>query len=283
MKHILVATDFSNNAYSALFYATQLLASKVCTFHILNVFDELTPLAGGKARLFGTQKKLEELQKESKERLTETSHKIVLDTENKKHLFKTISKKGKLPELVAKTIEDKKIDLVVMGNKGLTEAADIFFGSNTIKTVNQINTCPVLAIPGETDFKEPKEIAFVTDLKRGCTKASIAPLLFLTSLAKASIRVMHITEQEILNKKQETHRKVLEHCLEEVDHSFHWVQEFDDKAKVIAVFLEQQQIDMYAMVHHKRNLFAKLTREPVVKDVSMYANIPFLILPYQEP
>ncbi len=283
MKNILVATDFSNNAYCALFYATQLLVSRPCTFYILNVFDDLTPLIDKKSKIFGSKKQLEELQKESEERLAKTSHKIILDTKNPEHLFKTILKKGKLPEIIVKTIEDKQIDMVVMGNKGLTEAADIFFGSNTIKTVNQINTCPVLAIPGEMDFKTPKEIAFVTDLKRGCTKYSITPLLLLASLTKASIRVMHITEKEILNNEQESHRKQVQQCLHAVDHSFHWVREFDDKAKVIAVFLEKQQIDMYAMVNHKRSLFEKLTREPIIKDVSMYADIPFLILPYQKP
>ena len=46
MKNILAATDFSNNAYCALFYATQLLKSKPCTFYILNTFTELTPLHG---------------------------------------------------------------------------------------------------------------------------------------------------------------------------------------------------------------------------------------------
>lgn len=282
MKNILVATDFSNNAYSALHYATQLLASRTCTFYILNVFDELTPILGKKAKLFNNKNQLTTLQKESKEGLDLTSHRIVLDTANTKHLFKTISKKGNLADTIAKTIEEKKIDFLVMGNKGLTETADIFFGSNTIKTVNHINKCPVLAIPGEADFKAPKEIAFITDLKRDCTKDSIAPLLFLVSLTNASVSVMHMTEEKILNKEQESYRKLLALCLKDIEHSFHWVQEFDDKAKVIEVFLKKQHIDMYAMVNHKRNLFEKLTREPVIKDVSMYADIPFLILPHQE-
>lgn len=282
MKNILVATDFSNNAYSALHYATQLLALRPCTFYILNVYDKLTPIHGKKSKLFVAKNQLEALQKESKEGLEATAHKIVLDTDNKKHLFKTISKKGKLPEIVAKMIEEKEIDLVVMGNKGLTETADIFFGSNTIKTVNHINKCPVLAIPGEADFKKPKIIAFVTDLKRDCTKDSIAPLLFVASLSKASVNVMHMTEEKVLNQQQESHRKLLELCLKDIDHNFHWVQEFDDKAKVIADFLEKQHVDMYAMVNHKRNLFKKLTKEPVIKDVSMYADTPFLILPNQK-
>jgi nucleotide-binding universal stress UspA family protein len=282
MKNILVATDFSNNAYCALFYVTKLLASQPCTFHLLNVFNELTPLQGKKPKLFVSEKLLKKLQIESEEKLTKTKHKIVLDNDNSKHQFQTISEKGILSKIMTKTIDKLHIDLVVMGNKGITEAADIFFGSNTIQVANIINKCPILAIPGEMDFKEPKEIAFVTDFKKGCAKKSIEPLLFITSLFKAKIRVLHITEEEILNTEQESNRKLLDICLKDVDHTFHWRQLSNDKAKVIQVFLEKLNVDLYSIVNQKHNLFEKLTREPVIKDVSMYSETPFLILPAQD-
>jgi hypothetical protein len=169
-----------------------------------------------------------------------------------------------------------------MGNKGLTEAADIFFGSNTIKVANTLKKCPLLAIPGEMDYHPIKEIAFVTDLRKNCDQKTITQLLYIASLTKAAIRVVHVHEQHILNPTQEANRKNLEKSLNTVGHSFQWIRNFDDKAKVIDVFLEKLKVDMFAMVHQKRNLFEKLTREPVVKDLSMYSDIPFLILPSQE-
>lgn len=279
MKNILVATDFSNNAYCALFYAVKLLESEACTFHLLNVYDELTPLGDKTAQLFSRKKRLEKLHAESKEKLGHTQHRIVLDCANPLHHFKTLSEKGVLSKVVAKTVDEKPIDLVVMGNKGLTEAADVFFGSNTVRTIDQIKACPVLTIPGEMDFKPPKQIAFITDFKKGCTKKSLSPLLYFVSLTKAGVRIMHITEEDMLSSEQESHRKLLELSLKEVDHSFHWMQAFDDKAKVIKTFLEKEKIDLYAMANHKHPLFERLFREPVIKDISMYADIPFLVLP----
>ncbi|SHJ35638.1 universal stress protein [Pseudozobellia thermophila] len=279
MKNILVATDFSNNAYCALFYAAKLLGSQKCTFYLLNVFDELTPLSDKKIQLFAGKQRLEKLQAESEEKLTSTRHRIVLDTGNTLHDFKILSKKGLLAKNIIQTVAEKQIDLVVMGNKGLTEAADVFFGSNTIRVIDQIKSCPVLTIPGEMDFKPPKQIAFITDFKKGCTKKSLAPLLYFVSLAQAGVRVMHITEEDLLSTEQESHRKLLELSLKEVDHSFHWMQAFDDKAKVIQAFLKKEKIDLYAMANHKHKLFERLLREPVIKDISMYADIPFLVLP----
>lgn len=279
MKNILVATDFSNSAYCALFYATKLLASLPCTFHIINVYDELTPLKGRKAPIFGNRKLLQTIQAESQERLTETSHKIVLDGENPNHHFETLSKQGHLPNVIAKTTATLDIDLVVMGNKGNTGAKEIFLGSNTIQTAKSLTRCPVLAIPKEIDYKPIQQIAFVTDLKKGCSRNTMAPLLFLASLTKASVQVMHINEEKILGPEQESHKKLLEQCLARVDHNFHWISEFADKALVIDDFLEKWNIDMFAMVHHKKGFFERLAREPIIKDISIYSDIPFLILP----
>ena len=222
---------------------------------------------------------MQELKTESEEKLTETFHKIVLDNDNPKHEFKTISQKGDLVKTVVKTIEKENTDLLVMGNKGLTEAVDMFFGNNTIQVVKHIEKCPVLAIPGEMNFIVPKEIAFVTDYKTGCHPDTIAPLIFFASLSNAAIRVMHINEEQLLNPDQENNRKHLEACLSTVEHSFHQMYNFSDKAKVIDAFLDKSKVDLFAMVHREHNLFERLTREPVIKDVSMYSDIPFLVLP----
>lgn len=282
MKNILVTTDFSNDAYAALFYSTQLLASKSCTFYILNVFDKLTPLEEKKTALFGDKKLLKLLEINSKEKLLHVLHKINLDTDNPIHSFKTISKKGMLTKILKKIIQNNAIDLVVMGNKGNTGAKELFMGSNTIQVANTINLCPILAVPKQINYKKPKEIAFITDFKKGCREKNIAPLLFIASLYNANIRVMHINEKEILDTEQELKRKLLENCIKEYSYSFHWVQNFTDKALVINDFLEKKHIDLFSMIHHKHSFFEKVIREPVIKDISIYADIPLLILPFQK-
>jgi nucleotide-binding universal stress UspA family protein len=282
MKNILIATDFSNNAYCALFYAAKLLESKKCTFYLLNTYSELTSLKDKLLPGFGGKKLIKQLETESKEKLESVFYKIVLDTENPNHVFETISQKGALVTLIEQKLEELNIDLLVMGNKGLTEAADIFFGSNTIQTISKMNTCPVLAVPGEMNFVVPNEIAFVTDFKKDCNRKSIAPLLYVASITNAAIKVIHINEKKVLTTTQESNRKLLMQCLQAVEHTFHVVHEFDDKAKVIDVVLKKLKIDMYAMVNYKHNLFKKLTHEPIIKDVSMYSNLPFLILPSRD-
>jgi nucleotide-binding universal stress UspA family protein len=282
MKNFLVATDFSHDAYNALFYVTQLMKLHKCTFYILNVYNETTLLDSKKGQVLPSKKLMEGLKIQSKEKLTHTYHKIILDNSNEHHSFKTISQKGNLVKILENIISEKHIDLVVMGSKGETGAKEIFFGSNTVNVAKSVSECPILAIPKQIDYKNPNEISFITDYKTGCSKATIAPLAKIASLTKASIRIMHINEEEILNNEQETHRKQLDECLANIEHSFHWMQEYTEKAKVIDTFLDKLTIDVFSMVYHQRSFLGRLFREPVIKDLSIYADIPFLILPERD-
>ncbi|MEL6918828.1 MAG: universal stress protein, partial [Bacteroidota bacterium] len=92
MKNILVPTDFSNEAYNALFYATQMLASKACTFHILNSYTETTPLRSRRIAKREGKALIRQLSDESMEGLRSTCHRIKLDTHTTHHQFHIISR-----------------------------------------------------------------------------------------------------------------------------------------------------------------------------------------------
>ncbi len=267
MQKILVLTDFSNNAYNALFYTTQLLKSKICTFYILNTYDQHTPLRSKRPPKVTDKALLKQRNDESKEGLNNTQHRIVLDNANTNHTFKTISKNGNLVETVSKTVENKHIDLVVMGNKGVTWAKAIFWGSSTIKIISNIKLCPILTIPKEIDFKVPKEIAFVTDYKRHYNSKILAPLLFMGSLCSASLRILHINEEKVLDTFQESNLHTLRQYLAPIENSVHGMPNFASKTKALHLFLEEH------------SFLKELIREPVIKKVSFDLDIPFLVIP----
>tara|TARA_R110002074_G_scaffold167299_3_gene328333 strand:- start:7472 stop:8326 length:855 start_codon:yes stop_codon:yes gene_type:complete len=282
IKNILVATDFSNEAYNALFYATQIFASKKCTFHILHIYDDLTLTSSPINALFIGEKERLKLQTKSQENLTKTVHKIVLDTDNKLHKFNTISSIGTISKIISQTINNLQIDLILVGNKGKTGAKELFMGSNTIRIANTITQCPILAVPKEVAYQPIDEIAFVTDYKKGCTKNTLAMLLLIASITKAAIRVIHINEEGIMNPIQVSNKKLLKTSLAKTQHTFDDIWNYTDKANIIQDFLAQQDINMFAMAYHRRNFFERLLHEPVVLDLSIYATIPFLILPIQD-
>ncbi|SIR21517.1 universal stress protein [Maribacter ulvicola] len=280
IKHILVATDFSNEAYNALYYATQIFATTPCTIHIVHAYNDI--VISAKNTILPGHKEMEKLQASSTENLTKTVHKIVLDTGNELHKFNTISSKGTLSSVISKTIDSHDIDLIVLGNKGKTGAKELFMGSNTIKIANTITKCPILAIPKEITFNPIEEIAFVTDYKKGCTKATLSMLLNIAAITAASIAVLHINEEEIKNPKQVSNQKLLDKCLLNTPHSYDEIWNYADKANVIQDFIAERKINMLAMSYHRRKFFERFLHEPVIMDLSIYATIPFLILPVND-
>lgn len=281
-KNILVATDFSNEAYAALFYATQILASEPCIFHIINSYDDLSSSTEKQIALFIGKNELKLMRIASEEQLTETVHRIIRDTGNKLHKFKSISKKGRISDVISQTVVALHIDLIVMGNKGKTGVKELFMGGNTLKVANTIDYCPILAIPKEIAYSQHQEIVFVTDFKKGCSDKTLEPLLFLAFLTNAEIVVLHIKHDPIMSADQLSNIKLLERCFAKIKYRFEEAEEYADKANVIRNFLAKNTMTMLAMAHHKKHFFERLFREPVIQDLSFYIKIPFLILPVKD-
>jgi hypothetical protein len=248
----------------------------------LHIYDGLTASSNPINALFVGKKERLKLQTKSQENLTKTVHKIVLDTDNKLHKFNTISSIGTISKIISQTINNLQIDLIVVGNKGKTGAKELFMGSNTIRIANNITQCPILAVPKEIAYKPIDEIAFITDYKKGCTKNTLTILLLIASITKAAIRVIHINEEGIMNPIQVSNKKLLKTSLAKTQHTFDDIWNYTDKAHVIQDFLAQQDITMFSIAYHRKTFFERLLHEPVVLDLSIYATIPFLILPIQD-
>lgn len=276
MNNILIPTDFSNNAYNALFHAVRLMHGSKCTFHILNVFNGFTPL---KCKTPGKEI-AEQREDESLEGLKSVCHRIRFDEKNPGHTFKIISKRGDLVIEISNVIDEKKIDLVVMGNSGRSEIEAIFMGSNALDVATKIRQCPVLTVPKEIDFKPPKKIAFVTDYGRPYDAGLLHLLLFMAERFKSKIAVMHINEEQVLDKHQTMNKSILVEYLLRFEHSFHWVPLFKSKATAINTFLEELEIDMLAMVNYEHSFLERMTREPVIKRVGFDNTIPLLVIPF---
>ncbi len=279
MKRILVPTDFSDNAYCALFYATRLFQNEPCTFFILNTFDVDTPVFTSRIDTSKGDVLYQKLSLESQDRLKETLHSIVRDSDDLNHSFEVISVSKKLPETINKTIKNKEIDLVVMGTKGASGLKEVFMGSNTVKVIQKIKGCPILAVPHEYDFKVPTEIAFATAFRRLYNREELAPLIKIATFFNANIRIMHISEEEKLDEVQEHNFKQLKEHFKGLNYSMHWVSKFNQKAEVIKKFISEMNIDMLTMLRYRHSPIESITHEPVLKKIGFQASIPFLVIP----
>ncbi len=273
--NILIPTDFSDNALSALNYALNLYADQQCTFYVLHstyVNDALD-------RAFEAAYTDDKENKVVESSLTALITQTLAANANPNHQFEPLRSAKELKKAVKKAVELHDIDMVVMGTKGTTDAVDYLMGSNTVKVLRDIGDCPVLILPEGYTFVAPKQIAFPTDFNRNYDIKELQSLKDLADLNQAIIRIVHVKVNNNLSEKQETNMNILKNYLEDYEHNFDWLVDSNTKAKAITAFIDEQKIDMLAMVNYKHGMLEGILKEPVIKSLAFHPTIPILVIP----
>ena len=273
--NILIPTDFSDNASSALNYALKLYADQKCTFYILNT----TYIDESLTRAFSAAYQDDNPNPIVVGKITEVIAQAEAATTNPNHEFKTLLSDVELRIAVKKAVKNHAIDMVVMGTKGTTDAVDYLIGSNTVKVIRKIGDCPVLILPEGHAFVAPQQITFPTDFNRNYDKKELQSLKDLADLFQSKIRIVHVNVNNELSETQETNMNILKNYLADYDHSFHWLTDSSSKTKAIAAFIDEFKIDMLAMVNYKHGILEGILKEPVIKKLAFHPTIPILVIP----
>lgn len=271
--NILLPTDFSDNAWSAVVYALKLYKDEVCTFYFLHSTKmKISAMSNLSNKLihFMTENATKELL-ELKE-LAENAD------ANANHEFEIIVSTNDLFHTMETVIEKNNIDIVVMGTKGATKATEIVFGSNTVNAIKKVKICPILAVPDEFDFDDPKQIAFPTDFNR-LYGEELHALKRIADLYDSKIRIVHINKETELSEAQEYNLDQLKIALKNYDYSFHWMPDYGKKHEAIKDFIDELNINILVMINYKHSFIHSIIKEPVIKKLGFQPTIPFLVIP----
>ncbi|RTE52420.1 universal stress protein [Arenibacter aquaticus] len=276
-KRILIPTDFSKNALNAARYAIDLYAKVHCEFYFLNIFRLENYTTNTLILPEPGSAEYETAKVASEEGFVKFLDILKLHQDNPRHRYHTISTVNFLSEAMEQTINNKDIDLVVMGTQGATGAKGVIFGSNTVNAMEKIRQCPVMAIPEKVRFMEPKEIVFPTNFLTGYKRKLLNYMLEIAKMHSSSIRVVYVTKSETISDEQEQNKQLLQDILEYVDHSFHMLSE-KKVAEGLTSFVESRDSDMIAFINKKHFLFNSIFSKPLVKEIGYDAKIPILAL-----
>jgi nucleotide-binding universal stress UspA family protein len=140
LDHILVATDFSEPADTALTYGRALAAKFGATLHVLNVVDDLFARSVGLEGYAGLDP---ELQREIEAAAAKQLRSLVA---SEAIPVKPVTRTSNAP---AQAIVDyalrSKIDLIVIGTRGRGGVAHLLMGSVAERVVRTAS-CPVLTV-----------------------------------------------------------------------------------------------------------------------------------------
>ncbi len=133
MKKILIAVDGSENSKKALLKAKEIASLKLSDVYILTVVENLkgNPYTVSQDYQNETTKtniqRGEEILEEAKEFFNDYPGKVVADY-----------RVGDVAEKIIQYVEEKEIDLIVMGRRGLGTFSRAFLGSISNKVLNNV-------------------------------------------------------------------------------------------------------------------------------------------------
>lgn len=279
MKNILIPTDFSSNALNALNYALDLFAKEKCTFYLMNAFQLNYFTEHSLTLPDPTEPTYEQAKEISEFRLEKIVAEITMTDDNSNYRFEMISSFNSVLDAVKQMVDKKDISLIVMGTKGETNAATIFFGSNAENIMEKIQNCPVLVVPKDAVFqKETKmEIVFATDLQTSYKYLEFESLISIAKHIKAVVRFLHILENGKLNSEQENNKEKLMGNFNEVESTFHTLTNIKVSNGILS-FIESRESNMLALLYKKRNFLNEIFSNSVVKEVGFKPKIPVYVI-----
>ncbi len=274
MKKILFPTDFSKNAYAALFYVTKLFSDEALQITILHSFGEEVGKLTSRVDIGRSDNVIEKLYRQSEDDGKQLMHKINLDTSKVAHSFEVISTPATLSKTINKLVSTEGIDLVVMGSKGRTGAEDVLMGSTTVKITKTLEGCPLLIVPHEVDFLIPTNIAFATDYNDFYQLSKLKPIVRLVRQYNSTIYLVHVGAKEEMDAKQQDNLEQYRNDLTEYDTEFHFIPKIESISKTLHNFIDVNKMDLLALVYHKHTFIKQLFREPVVSRVGRACAYP---------
>lgn len=278
IRRILAPTDFSDRATRALKYAIGLSQATEAKLYILHAYRVPSAATGTPYPITGmyvdTVASQEQIAKEVDQEFEEIE---LLHLKDKRIHYEFISTCSFPEEAIEEAIEEKEIDLVVMGNRG-DSSMEKLLGSTTSHLFHRTD-CPILAVPEDAIFANIDSVLFATDYQQVDHANKFQGLISLASAFSARIDVLHITpNDEKLTPEKLVVGESLERVFRQVRHTYHH-QQGEDVLEGLNHYLERhEEAGILAVMPRDHSLWERLTQGSVTNQIVFEADRPVLVL-----
>ena len=150
-NNILVPVDGSEHSSRAIEYASEIASkfnSKLTLFHAYFFTLPVTPstiLPGAPNYGVMTQESIDVLSQKTKKDANQILVQATNLVKEKNVVVKSLLREGRVVTEILKILETEKVDLIVMGARGISGIKKLFLGSTSEEVVKKAN-CPVLIV-----------------------------------------------------------------------------------------------------------------------------------------
>ncbi len=272
MRNILALTDFSTCSRNAIQYAVNFLKNETCCFYVMYVhksgsftLDDL--MSSATANVYDSVIKAE------KARLHRL--KVELDEASEaQHEFHAIIDYNSFIDAIHRTIEEKNIDLLVAGFNGVSNAAEILFGSHTLSIIRRIN-CNTLVVPEDVTFQQPKTMLIPLDTKDDIQSEAFDKILTVARHRNIHIHVLRVYEKGFSGNRYDE-SFLLKNC-KELNYTYNVIENVPlDYAK--SCYVQMHNIDTIGLIVQKESVFDRLFKHSSTTAISKTLKRPLLVV-----
>lgn len=276
MRRVLIPTDFSDNALNAINYALELFKYEISVFYFMHAYQDdiyinealLTRETLNQATQIvsnQSQKQLEELVKEVRKKHP-----------NPRFTYRIISSNNTLVDEADKIVEKENIDIIVMGTQGKTNQKKLTFGSHTLQVLKYVE-CPVLAIPSNYKYIQPKHAVFPTNYLIPYKRRELKLVCEMLAPFRSKIDVIYVSKSKTLSMRQEDNKAFIEETLCKNDTNFIIVNK-KRVTEAINAYISNHNIDLLIMVNTRHSHLENILFQSPLDEISLNIDIPFLAL-----
>ncbi len=267
---ILVATDFSPIAETAVGYACRLARDFQAPLTLLHAFVipvtfsdtpmPVMPLDEGRT-----------IAEERLQAIVADLHREFPEIEiERKVMF------GDITDCLEEYMEIEKPWMVILGNSGTAEQA-LWLGSNVLAVLKNLKNT-VMAIPPEVSYRKPEKICFACDFKNIADHLQTEDLMQLASRTGAQLHVLNVDYQ---NKNYSTNTlpesPELHAMLAPLNPVYHFVEK-ENVEEGIQEFITANQMDWLVIVPHKYSFLESLFHKSHTKAIMKKVHIPLIAM-----
>nr|WP_315224843.1 universal stress protein [uncultured Flavobacterium sp.] len=274
MKKILFPTDFSEAATNAFVHALEFAKSVNGELVLLHTFE--IPVYDSQffpQNFSSIYDSIElanfEMFKDEIPKLRAIAAERKLDDIVLKHRLMD----GDLLYNLKNAVKEDHIDFVIMGTNAISDWTTFFIGSNTSSVISGVEV-PVLCVPLEAKFKKIKTIGFTTRYREK-DKNELRKVLQIAKKMNARVKVLYVrtSGSDVLETTVKQWEK--DFAGENVDFL---VLPSDEVKETILDFVLFKDIDVLAMITHKRSFFESIFDSSFTKKLSKIVPVPVLIM-----
>ncbi|MFT6795782.1 MAG: nucleotide-binding universal stress UspA family protein [Maribacter sp.] len=281
MKKILIPTDFSKNSKNAIRYALALFQETSCHFFLLYINVEGSDVREKTIYELGTNIMVKKEAKSISQKLKDLEQFVTsISSKKEYHQVTIIREEGYFLKNIRKHIQEKEIELIVMGTRGASELKEFFMGTRSGDVITKVES-DVLVVPDNAEFKGFMNVVFSVDFEINYDDKTLKKIADIIPSKMAQIKMLYVTKSEIklMNKVALQQKKLVQRLSQILPNPISLERVVSRKVEDgVQVFAESSNADLIIMISKDYGLLQELFLDTTVEEVSFNTRIPLLSL-----